>query len=369
MIKRISDELLSSIKQPKNSNKRITLHDSLINGFYAVVSVQSISFYLSHQVDGKRKSVKLGRYPNMTTDTARTLALQTICQPKHQMTLSIEPQPAAASSETVKDALIRYANSRTLSPLTVRDLTVRTPQLLGEKLSSVSTSELSADLFESRYRELIKESKESSAKLMARYIGVLFNFLELPSPIQGLKRKTGLAPTAVSVKDRRIEPHQLPDFKRIMPMLTSDQQLSILVALVCGFRKSELQSVTLSSLCYQTQSIRLAKTKNGKSHTIPLPEKLWRQLVEGSNGKPSDAPLLHIGSQLPKAFTRVIELSWHDLRRTCASTLMTLGQSEAMIKSVLNHSTSGNVTQAHYLRFDREEIRQALSMLYDYFDY
>lgn len=157
--------------------------------------------------------------------------------------------------------------------------------------------------------------------------------------------------------------------KRVMPTLTNEQQLSIMIALCTGLRKSELQSITLSRLDNATQSIKLARTKNGKPHQIPLPAELWRQLIEGSKNKSSDQPLLAIGSHLPKAFTRVIPLSFHDCRRTAASTLIQLGEPESLVKSLLNHTDSKNVTQAHYLRFDREQIRQAVDKLLNYFSY
>lgn len=154
-----------------------------------------------------------------------------------------------------------------------------------------------------------------------------------------------------------------------MPILPKSQQLAIMTALVTGLRKSELQSITPSSFCHQTKSIKLTKTKNGKPHQLPLPEGLWLLLLDEARQKSLNEPILPIGDHLPKAFTRVIPLSWHDCRRTCASTLAANGVSEALIKTILNHSDRGNVTQAHYLRFDIEKQRGVLTSLADYFNY
>jgi hypothetical protein len=39
------------------------------------------------------------------------------------------------------------------------------------------------------------------------------------------------------------------------------------------------------------------------------------------------------------------------------------GEPEALIKTILNHVDTRNVTQTHYLRFDLEKQREALSKL------
>lgn len=365
----ITDNLIMRLKQPKTSLGRFIVRDSNLIGFVVLVSSKRITFALQKG----RKHQTIGVHPLITADRARTIALDLMRgQPTAtaQKPILIEPLPSDSTTtgETLRQLVTRYTESRKLTETTKRDMKSQIERGLFDYMDRPADA-LTADMFEGVYREILEQGKETKARILGRYVRAVYRWAELSDPTTKLYQRTGESLGKVTPKDRRLEPHQLPDFKRIMPQLTDEQQLSIMTALVTGMRKSELQSVSYSSLCHQTQSIKLAKTKNGKAHSLPIPEKLWRQLVEGSNGKPSDAPLLAITDKLPKAFTKSIPLSWHDCRRSTASTLHALGHSEGLIKSVLNHSTAGNVTQAHYLRFDREQIRQALSMLYDYFDY
>jgi hypothetical protein len=49
--------------------------------------------------------------------------------------------------------------------------------------------------------------------------------------------------------------------------------------------------------------------------------------------------------------------------------MASLGEPEALIKTVLNHLDKKNVTQAHYLRFDIEQQRAAMQKVYNHFRY
>lgn len=369
MIKRLDNTLLNSIKQPTQHAKRFRVYDSLVSGLFALVATKSICFYVTVRQDGKRKAVNIGRFPIVSVEAARLRAIELITGNQHKSTsFELLNEAGAASGETLSELLDRYITSKQLSDATKHSMDSVIKRGLGDYLSR-DASALTADSFESIYRDLLNDGKEPTARILARYTRAVYRWAQLSDPCERLTQKTGHSLYKVEAKDRRIEPHQMELFRRVMPTLTNEQQLSIMIALCTGLRKSELQSITLSSLDHATQSIKLARTKNGKPHSVPLPESLWRQLIEGSKGKPTDEPLLNIGSHLPKAFTRVIPLSWHDCRRTAASTLISLGEPESLVKSLLNHTDSKNVTATHYLRFDREQIRQSVDKLLNYFSW
>lgn len=319
MLKRLSDDLLNSIKQPTAYAKRLRVSDTLVSNFFALVATRSICFYVTISENGKRKAVNLGRYPHINTATARHKAIELITGNQHKPTF-FEPfnEAGAATGETLSELLSRYTESKQLADKTKQDMQAAVRRGLSDYLDQPASA-LTADKFEAVYRSLLEAAKESSARLLARYVRAVYRWCELPDPTDKLTQKTGHSANKIEARDRRLEPHQLPAFKRVMPQLTSDQQLAITLALVTGMRKSELAGITFLSLDHNTNSIRLTKTKNGKAHSVPLPESLWRQLIEGSKNKASDQPLLVIGSHLPKVFTRVIPLSWHDCRRTAAS--------------------------------------------------
>lgn len=369
MLKRLSDDLLNSIKQPTAYAKRLRVTDTLVSNFFVLVATRSICFYVTISENGKRKAVNLGHFPIVSVEAARLRAIELITGNQHKPTF-LEPYSNAptATGETLSESLSRYTESRQLADKTKHDMQAAVRRGLIDYLDQPAAT-LTADKFEIIYRSLLEASKESSARLLARYVRAVYRWCELPDPTDKLTQKTGHSANKIEARDRRLEPHQLTAFKRVMPQLTSDQQLAITIALVTGMRKSELAGITFLSLDHATQSIKLARTKNGKAHSVPLPETLWRQLIEGSKKVASDQPLLAIGSHLPKAFTRVIPLSWHDCRRTAASTLISLGEPESLVKALLNHTDSKNVTATHYLRFDREQLRQAVDKLLNHFSW
>jgi integrase len=373
----ISNATLENISRPTTGKERFIIRDRQIGGFYAIVGMKRTSFRLAYSAQNKRHDVNLGHEPIVDASLARKRALSLLAgfefPPSPHLleaqTLWQTPEDDnTATGETLRQLLTRYHASKQLADATKKGMIKSFNQGLSDWLDKPALK-LTPTEFETIYRGMLERGIESSARMMARYTRAVFRWAEMADPTAKLTQKTGHSANKVEARDRRIESHQLADFKRIMPKLTDDQQLAIMTALVTGMRKSELQSVTPLSLCHQTQSIKLARTKNGKAHVIPLPPDLWGQLVsEGSKKKPNQ-PILSVGFHLPKQFTRLIALSWHDCRRTCASTMASLGEPEALIKTVLNHLDKKNVTQAHYLRFDLEQQRAALQKVYDYFQY
>lgn len=358
---KISDNLIERTKQPNCSKDRIVLRDSTISGFQVVISSKSIAFRLQRVLNGKRISHIFGHYPLIRTHEARDLAIKSHLS--NEVSIRVVQKK---STESVQDLLARYTTSKQLAPATIKSMHKSFKQGLSDWLEKPATN-LTASEFESVYRSMLNRGVESSARMLARYVRAVYRWAELPDPTEKLTQKTGHSANKVEAKDRRIETHQLPLFKQIMPTLPNSQQSAIMTALVTGLRKSELQSITPSSLCHQTRSIKLTKTKNGKPHQLPLPEGLWLLLLDEARQKSLNESILTIGDHLPKAFTRVIPLSWHDCRRTCASTLAAQGISEALIKAILNHTDRSNVTQSHYLRFDLEQQRTALSQIWHFF--
>jgi integrase len=354
---KITDQLLDRVKQPKSSHQRTIIRDTLLSGFQVVVSSRSIVFRYQCSSKGHRITRTLGRYPVITSKAAREMVFngddRGLFQSPKLSSSSVE------SLESIAELLKRYTKDKQLSEATIKSMHKSYMQGLSDWLDKYATS-LTAQAFESVYRSMLDRGIESSARMLARYVRAVYRWAELPDPTEKLTKNTGHSANKIVARDRRIESHQLPLFKTVMSQLTDGQRLAIMTALVTGMRKSELQSITANSLDHANKSIKLPKTKNGKSHQIPLPESLWLSLVAVSNEMQPDSWLLSVGDHLPKAFTRLIPLSWHDCRRTCASMMAANGEPEALIKTILNHVDKRNVTQAHYLRFDLEKQREAL---------
>ncbi|HQR96697.1 MAG TPA: hypothetical protein PLF09_08895 [Thiotrichales bacterium] len=272
----ISNTALENISRPTTGKERFIIRDRTIGGFYCIVGMKRISFRLAYSAQNKRHDVNLGRTPIVDADLARKRALSLLAgfqlpQPVHLLEAEAlwQTPEDEATGETLRQLVTRYTTSRQLADKTRSDMMGQIERNLAQWLNQPATA-LTADRFESVYRDLLERDKASSARLLARYARAVFRWAELPDPTAKLTQKTGHSANKVEARDRRIEAHQMQTFKSVMTQLTSDQQLAIMTALVTGMRKSELQSVTPLSLCHQTQSIKLARTKNGVTGNVKM---------------------------------------------------------------------------------------------------
>ena len=377
---KLTDDLLAHVKQPKTSSNRFMIRDSLVAGFFVTVSSRSISYGLTVNEQGKRKALSLGKYPHLSVVQARQTALElqtsndiisTITHRKsslkQQQHTSTNLRGHITSNETLAELIARYGNIRQLKPRTLSDIYSLCKRYLLSYLQQPA-QQLTPSIYQPIYLDLVARGVTTSSKQLSRYLSAIYVWAELPNPIGDLSKKTGNSIYSGNARDRRLESYQLNDFKSIMLQLTDSQQLVIMTALVTELRKNELAQISPESLHKATQSIIVSQTKNGKVHRLPLPDRLYERLENQSLIVNNQQSMLGVTERLPKVLIDVIPLSWHDLRRTTASTLASLGANEYVIKRVLNHTNKQDVTATHYARIDEAVIRQWLSKLYDHFN-
>jgi integrase len=121
------------------------------------------------------------------------------------------------------------------------------------------------------------------------------------------------------------------------------------LCLMLGTRKSELLSARWSDVDFEQRTLRLPKTKAGRSHLLPLPTQAVEILKSlPSRGQsewvfPSKNAEEHT-VEAAKAWQRirgragVTDVRLHDLRRTLGSWLAAQGYSLPLIGRALNHS-------------------------------
>jgi integrase len=141
------------------------------------------------------------------------------------------------------------------------------------------------------------------------------------------------------------------------------------LCLMLGTRKSELLSARWSDVDFEQRTLRLPKTKAGRSHLLPLPTQAVEILKSlPSRGQsewvfPSKNAEKHT-VEAAKAWQRiraragVTDVRLHDLRRTLGSWLAAQGYSLPLIGRALNHSNLAS-TQV-YARLDLDPVRHAL---------
>ena len=85
---------------------------------------------------------------------------------------------------------------------------------------------------------------------------------------------------------------------RLLAVVSPERRLLLEVALTTGLRANELRELRVRHLDRNESGLRLdtAWTKNRKDGFQPLPQRLLKRLLEHSEGKEPDEPLLHVSS-------------------------------------------------------------------------
>lgn len=186
-----------------------------------------------------------------------------------------------------------------------------------------------------------------------------------PNPCKGVSM-------AKEVKrDRWVEPTELPKLAAAIDAEANPYARAALwLYLLTGCRKSELLGARWEDVKEDRKVLRLAETKNGKPHEIPLAPAALAMIsaLPRQDGNPYLFPSPRVEKRpmedLRAAWNRVREAAGvkdvrlHDLRRTVGSWLAQSGNSLHLIGRVLNHSNTS--TTAIYARFAQDAVREAM---------
>ena len=147
----------------------------------------------------------------------------------------------------------------------------------------------------------------------------------------------------------------------------------LLMALYMGFRSDEALTLEWSNVDMEAKTITALDTKNGTSHTLPIPSPLLPHIIKlqeitGEHEwmfagrdpiKSMSLPSKPIASVIKVSG---VEFSSHDCRRTFATIAEAVSLPLTMIKRLMNHSTSNDVTGG-YIVTEEETLRDAINKI------
>lgn len=171
-------------------------------------------------------------------------------------------------------------------------------------------------------------------------------------------------------RDRYLKPEELP---RLVKSIDQEKNIYIRNALwlylLTGMRKNELLSVEWRNVDMERGELKLADTKNGRPHYLPLGGEALELLHK--TPKLADNPYVFPGAKqgahlvnIDKPWQRIRgragldDVRIHDLRRTLGSWLAQSGNSLHLIGRILNHSDQK--TTETYARFQQDNLKAAL---------
>lgn len=341
---RLTDLMLTKLPAPETGAK--VYADDTLEGFGVRVSQGGTrAFVLTYGAD--RRRVTIGRVGIISLQEARGEAKRILAE----RTLG-KHLPARVRAS---DALQRFleAQQEKNRPRTVQETT----WLLERHFKSLWQKPLADITVDDVVRvtdKLIKQGHPSAANHATTAIKTFFRWCVTQrkylthSPLEGLS-----LPAKVSSRSRVLSDDEL---KRIWQACGSDTYSKIVkVLLLTGLRRTEATHITLDG---DLAIIRSEYTKNKREHVIPIPLEALKCLT---------TPLKWGGwskakAALDKRITgEPIDFHLHDLRRTHATTLASLGVLPHIIEALHNRRTIIAGTSAIYNRYQYlPEMRDAV---------
>lgn len=145
----------------------------------------------------------------------------------------------------------------------------------------------------------------------------------------------------------------------------------LIVSMNTGLRKTEQLSLTWEDIDFQKGSIRVRRSKSGRSRYVPMRPIVIETLK--SIPRMIDNPFVFYGHKrgerlkdVPKEWESWLEIAgienfrWHDLRHTFASRLVSSGVSLYAVQAFLGHS-SIKLTE-RYSHLAQEDLQHAINI-------
>jgi len=364
---------------PLPDTGRIDYSDSDVNKLVCRVShTGNKSFLVTKRADGTLKNVTIGKCSDVTVTEARRKAQQILTAISTGIDPTAEKRKKAVSKTSLSNVLDLYLSERELKPYTVKNYRYKLKRGFSDWLTK-PVSSITEDMILKRHKK-ISETGKTTANTTMRVLRLTLNYANAVGMIDenpaGILSKARLWHKN-NRKDRVIPSDQLQVWHEAVEALANQKaKVFFLTLLYMGFRSGEALTLEWSQVNLKTKNITLLDTKNGTDHRLPIPVPLIEYLKDlqkqtgvhkwvfsGRN------PLMHM--QHPREPMKIVtevsgvKFSPHDCRRTFATIAEAVNLPMSMIKRLMNHVTTNDVTGG-YIVTEEETLRAAINKVAGY---
>ncbi len=355
-----------------SKNERCFVWDGEVRGFgLRVYPGGSKSFVLSYRAGGRKRLIAIGRYGNLTVEQARSRAVKHIAAVIDGSDPLISRQNARIG-ETVAGLCDSYMERYLIHRKAQRDIKRRIEHIIKPAWRSRRVDSIIRQDVARLHGRVGKNNGPYEANRTLALISKMFELAvvwgfvpdEFPNPARRIEK------FEEKKRDRWLTPEELPRLVEAIDQEVNDSaKFAIWLYLLTGLRKDELLRAKWEDIDRARAEIRIAETKAGRTHYVPLSHAALAVLDEIP--RHPDNPYILVGSKpghhlvnISKPWGRIRtaagieDVRIHDLRRTVGSWLAQSGNSLHLIGRVLNHSNTS--TTAIYARFGEDHVREAL---------
>jgi integrase len=394
MAKSLTDSAIKNLKAPTSG--RLELADLRCAGLsYRITTagVKSWTFRFRDPQSGKDARMTIGHYPDISLGEARNAANNL----RANVAKGINPisekrrDRREAISKTFEALSERYHARRFKKSADADERNLRLhilPKWAKRRYDHIRRADV-IELVEG----LVKIGAPVQANRVQALISMIFSFA-VDAGLVEINPCARLRKRGVETRDTRVlSDDEIRQFwqQAVLPPVTRKVGLALRLALLTGCRSSEVAGLKRSELSDLNAPdtaawlVPAARSKNGRAHFVPLPnlarETIFSALKLISEDEaylfpsPVDRGGPVTGHALTVAMSRMSQKiegraakTWnhdrpspHDLRRTVATRLASIGVPEEDVAAILNHVRS-SVTGRHYDQYQRaSEKRGALN--------
>lgn len=380
---RFTDRLVAALK-PSDGATRTIYWEPAAHGAGALglrVSASSKVFVYQYWKDGKAKMMTIGRYPEMTLAAAHKatgdamVLLEQGGDPAEKMVAENErKRDASTVAELAEEYIEKHAKPKKRTwredeRILQHDVL---PVIGKRRLEDIKRREIVRLL-----DEIVLRGAPYAAKQCLAVTRKMFNFAVKRGLMEHSPCTMMDAPAKVSRRERLLDSDEVKTFLAALPDLPlwPPTAMALLVELLTAQRSGEVVAMQWSdvNLSEAMWTIPAEKAKNGKIHCVPLAPVVVQLLQAAKRidmGKGAVFPSRDDGSAMVQTATaralhrhhaKLAKAAFtpHDLRRTAATHMASIGVPRLVLAKVLNHTDSA-VTGIYDRYSYNAEKREAL---------
>ena len=345
------------------------LRDRVLCGLCLRVGSRTQTFCVATSVRGQQVRVTLGRWPLVSVDQAREMALPILrrCRAGEYSAVRVRLRVP-----TLRETLAEYGKAKKVKASSLARYESVLKTHFGEWLDR-PVSAMKETGFGHHCHQFAQSKGAALVDLGRGIIGSILRFLNavhevvIPNPFVRLGA-AGLLPDRPQPRARGLDEAGLSEWLAAIDALPPLQADYLRLMLLTGLRKNEGAGMRRQDVDLDKKVLLIPDTKGGRPHSLPITEPLHSVLARLCSGLRTDQRLFegvsadHVTEMAARAGAPSFTL--HDLRKLIASVGARMGIGDAILRRILGHAPKrGDVLHRHYVELTAADVAMPLTRI------